>query len=169
MANKLKDTAPRPRIGKTAKDTRMARLIDINQVVDEVNNELFIIEGEKVIQDMRLTALEAVPAPTPNYLSFVGTLTQSGVDAMTFTEIFNDTGITPTTSYGGFAGFWFLQFGIDTYNPVIFINGVLNGGLARIYYAGGGQFRILSTDFTGTGTNGLLNSTEIEIRFYPVV
>lgn len=65
MVDKLKDTTPRPRIGKTAKDTRMARLIDINKVVDEVNYELLVVDGEQAIQDMRLALLEADVAALP--------------------------------------------------------------------------------------------------------
>lgn len=88
MANKLKDTAPRPRIGKTAKDTRMARLIDINQVVDEVNNELFIIDGEQVIQDMRLTLLEAdVTALPPTPTTTIVNITSAQILAMGTTPI----------------------------------------------------------------------------------
>lgn len=66
MANKLKDTTPRPRIGKTAKDTRVARLIDINKAIDALpaapTTKIVNISSAQILA-MGTTPIELLPAP----------------------------------------------------------------------------------------------------------
>ena len=79
IIDKIRDILPNRPYGKTAKDTRMARLIDLNKVIEDINR-----------------GFESNLLP---YKSYVALLTQNGLDEPVAIEFENTLGVNATYFY----------------------------------------------------------------------
>lgn len=117
MINKTKGSYPNNEIGKTSKDQRIVRPVDLNKVIDEINDEFAAVPN--TLQEITTVgATTSVPTTFSGgisnqygvikpYKSYVAKLTQPGnTDAPTVTVLENTIGniVWTRTNIGRYQG-----------------------------------------------------------------
>jgi hypothetical protein len=173
---------PRPAIGKTAKSTRIARFVDLNEGLDEVvkyADEKFVelpanpSEGEALVFDGEKWVAQETPAPADSrpYKVYTALLTQSGTNAPVATVLENTLEVTANWTYSGVGYYLLNEVGKFPLNKTVVVVGdtANNDSYTKVFDDGVndqiGLFTSLLSNISG-GDDGLLVRTPIEIRVY---
>lgn len=118
--------------------------------------------------------LSIIPTTTttttsPPYKMFVATLSQSGTSAPVINEIFNNLGVTVTSSYIS-VGLYAISFSnsLPSNKTTILLNYVDSNGqtVSSTFSVGGYSYSILTRNTIGVSSNDILYNTVIEIKVF---
>jgi hypothetical protein len=106
-----------------------------------------------------------------SYKTYVALLTQSGTSAPTATVLQNTLGVTPTLSYVGVGTYRITATGIGSETRSFYglsgnFTGALTGALDIVIYRVSDNVLEIYTADGGSGQNGVLLNTSLEIRLY---